>query len=118
MDNTFPNTVFRYLSLKLYVFKKELLKFVRPEPNLPYHIHDAEGLSYLQDFGLDSAIELITNSNTTFKTVYILFVLVTRISKQQPASYFIAQIIIVKWKSYFKIYTELVETFQNRVIQQ
>ena len=34
-------------SSSIYVFKKELLKFIRPEPNPTYNINDAKGLELL-----------------------------------------------------------------------
>ena len=42
-------------SSSINVFKKELLKFIRPEPNSTYNINDTKGLKllYLQDCGLD-----------------------------------------------------------------
>ena len=42
-------------SSSINVFKKELLKFIRPEPNSAYNINDTKGLKllYLQDCGLD-----------------------------------------------------------------
>lgn len=36
----------------MHVFKKELSKFVRPEPQLIYNVHDNKGLKLLRRLGL------------------------------------------------------------------
>ena len=39
-------------SFSINMFKKELLKFIRPEPNSTYKINDTKGLKLLTDCGL------------------------------------------------------------------
>ena len=90
-------------SFSINVFKKELLtlklKFIeiKVELNFTYNIHDTKGIKLLtrSRFGLSK----FTNSDTTFKTVYVLCVLMVRVLKQQPNSPFIAPIIIVQENS-------------------
>ena len=68
-DPFLPALITKWNNLDIYtqnsslinVFKKELLKFVRPEPNFFYIIHDAKGLKLhtrlqLEDCGLNSVI--------------------------------------------------------------
>ena len=107
-DSFFPAVISEWNSLdvnirnssSINVFKKELLKFIRPVPNSTYNINDSKGLT-LQDCGLDSVICVITNSGTTSKIVYHHCVLVVRILKHQLTSSFTAPIIIVQGKPSF-----------------
>ena len=54
-DSFFPTVIseWNYLDINIRnsssinVFKKELLKFIRPEPNITYNIHDAKRLKLL-----------------------------------------------------------------------
>ena len=106
-QNLFKDSFFSadiFLSL---MFKKELFKFFRPEPNLTYKICDIEGL---QDCDCDSSIWLITNSVTTFKTVYALCIHAVRSLKQQITFYFTAQIITVQENPLSKKYIKVVIT--------
>ena len=41
-------------SFSINVLKKELVKFIRPEPNSTYNINNTKGLKLLTDCGLDS----------------------------------------------------------------
>ena len=85
-------------SSSINVFKKELLKFIRPEPKSTYNINNTKELKFLQDYGLDS---VISNSGTTFKTVYLQCVIAVRILKQQLTSSSTVPIIIVQGKHSF-----------------
>ena len=81
--------------------RKELLKFVRPEPNFTYNIHDTKRLKLFKRFRLGLSHLRDHNSRTTFKTVYPQCVLADRILKQQMTSSFTAPIIILQGKSSF-----------------
>ena len=86
-DSFFPVVISQWNSLdvnirnssSINVFKKELLKFIRPVPNSTYNINDSKD----------------------FKMVYPHCVLVIRILKQQLTSSFTASIIIVQGKPSF-----------------
>ena len=41
-------------SSSINVLKKELVKFIRPEPNSTYNINDTKGLKLIIDCGWDS----------------------------------------------------------------
>ena len=59
-DFPFPAVISEWNSLdiniqnssSINVFKKEILKYIRPEPNSTYNIHDTKGLKLLTRFRL------------------------------------------------------------------
>ena len=65
-DSFFPTVIseWNYLDINIRnsssinVFKKELLKFIRPEPNITYNIHDAKRLKLLTRLRLYALISL------------------------------------------------------------
>ena len=87
--NFFPAAISEWNSLGINIqnssstnlFKKELLKFIRPEPNSTYNINDTKRLKLLARlwFGVSHLGD--TNSGTTFKTVYPQCVFAVRILK-------------------------------------
>ena len=68
------------------LFKKGLLKFIRPESNSTYNINDTKRLKLLARlwFGVSHLGD--TNSGTTFKTVYPQCVFAVRILKYNSLS--------------------------------
>ena len=84
------------------VFKKELLKFIRSEPNSIYNIHDTKGLKLLTRLRLVRSYLGDHKFRHIFqKTFYYQCALVVRIKKQQLTSSFNAPIIIVQGKLIF-----------------
>ena len=84
------------------VFKKNLLKFNRPEPNFTYNIHDTERLKLLRKLRLRLSHLGDHKFRHYFQTVYVIYVLVVRKLKKQPKSSFSTLIIIVRAKPSFK----------------
>ena len=83
------------------VFKKEPLKFIKPEPNSTNNIHDTKQLKLFTR--LQSVIYVITNSNTTLKNVYPQYVREVGILKKQfeilfhyPSHYCVRKIFFYK----------------------
>ena len=88
-------------SSSINVFKKELLKFIRPEPNSTYNINDTKGLKLLTRLRLGLSHLGDHKFRHNFQDCVSLCVIVVKILKQQLSSSFTAIIIIVQGKPSF-----------------
>ena len=88
-------------SCSINAFKKELLKFIKPEPNSTYNINDTKGLKLLTRLWLRLSHSGDHKFRHNFQDCYFQCVIAFRILTQQLTSSFTASIIIVQGKSSF-----------------